>query len=39
VGALGRDEWRKNHKKAAQAACELVSRWVVGGAMGIRHRS
>jgi nucleoside phosphorylase len=37
VGSTGRDEWRQHHKNAAQAACEVVSRWLVGGAMGLPH--
>lgn len=37
VGATGRDEWRQHHKNAAQGACEIVSRWLVGGAMGLPH--
>ena len=37
VGASGRDEWRQHHKNAAQGACEIVSRWLVGGATGLPH--
>jgi nucleoside phosphorylase len=37
VGSTGRDEWRQHHKNAAQAACETISRWLVGGAMGLPH--
>lgn len=37
VGAKGRDEWRAYHKPAAHAACELVNRWLVAGAMGLPH--
>lgn len=37
VGATGRDEWRNHHKRASQAAAEIVSRWLVAGAMGLPH--
>jgi len=37
VGSTGRDEWRAHHKPAAQAACEIVNRWLTAGAMGLPH--
>jgi hypothetical protein len=37
VGASGRDEWRAHHRTAGVAACEVVARWLVAGAMGLPH--
>lgn len=37
VGSTGRDEWRAYHKGAAQAGCELISRWLTSGAVGLPH--
>ena len=37
VGATGREEWRAHHKTAAAAACDVVARWLVGGAAGLPH--
>jgi nucleoside phosphorylase len=39
VGPTGRDEWRQYHKAAAQAACEVVNRWLLAGVMGLPHRA
>jgi nucleoside phosphorylase len=37
VGATGREEWRSYHKGASQAACEVISRWLSSGAVGLPH--
>jgi nucleoside phosphorylase len=37
VGSTGREEWRSYHKPAAQAACEVVNRWLAAGAVGLPH--
>jgi nucleoside phosphorylase len=37
VGSTGREEWRSYHKGASQAACEVVSRWLTSGAVGLPH--
>lgn len=37
VGSTGREEWRSHHKPAAQAACEVINRWLSSGAVGLPH--
>lgn len=37
VGSTGREEWRAHHKGASQAGCELISRWLTSGAVGLPH--
>ncbi|MBI2393481.1 MAG: hypothetical protein HYV09_28125 [Deltaproteobacteria bacterium] len=37
VGSTGREEWRSHHRAAAVAACEVISRWLGAGAMGLPH--
>jgi nucleoside phosphorylase len=37
VGSAGREEWRSHHRNAAQAACDVVSRWLIAGAVGLPH--
>lgn len=37
VGSTGREEWRAYHKGASQAACELLNRWLMSGAVGLPH--
>ncbi len=37
VGSTGREEWRTYHRAAAQAACEVVNRWLGAGAVGLPH--
>ena len=37
VGSTGRDEWRSHHKAAALAACDVVTRWLASGAVGLPH--
>lgn len=34
VGSRARDEWRANHRRAAAAAAEVVTRWLQAGAPG-----
>lgn len=37
VGSTGREEWRSYHKGASQAACDVISRWLTSGAVGLPH--
>jgi hypothetical protein len=37
VGSAGRDEWRAYHKGASLAACDVISRWLTSGAVGLPH--
>ncbi len=39
VCSIGREEWRTHHRAAAQGACDIVLRWLRGGAAGLPHVS